>query len=93
MEKHTPEWSRPWLWRDSRFTAMQSRTLREQQNKLANSHAELLAALENIVWKLGHNETIDGDGTPTRPCRIDRGDVVIWHAVAAIAKATGQGEG
>jgi hypothetical protein len=38
-----------WLWPDHPIGKRESRRLREEHNKLVNSHAELLAALERAL--------------------------------------------
>lgn len=53
--------------------------------RACNSHYELLEALEQIVWKLGHN---GGETKETStPVSITRLDITIKNAVSVIAKA------
>lgn len=46
---------------------------------------DMLEALEQIVWKLGHNHKPEGQ--ESRPGTIDRRDATVRMAVEAIAKA------
>ncbi len=41
--------SEAWLWPDTIISKRESRELREEHNRLVNSHADLLAALEALV--------------------------------------------
>lgn len=71
--------SRFWHWPDKIIRKRESRRLREDHNKLAQEHADMLAALELCV-----EETAPGEDCPLP---ADRYNVVC----AVIARARGEG--
>lgn len=70
--KHTP-----FLWPDHVIGKRESRAIREAQNALYNSHAELLAALQGVVYWFDVVGTERGSATMAR----------FEQARVAIAKA------
>lgn len=77
-----------WLWPDRTIGKRESRVLREEHNKLANSHAELLAALELALsraesdlrmWSVKHEGSVEHQSLTTAADKYR----------AAIAKAKG----
>ena len=66
------------LWPDHVISARDSRRIREEHNALLNSHANLLAALEEMMSVFSDHEQYDEDSA-----------AVIKKARAVIAKAGG----
>jgi hypothetical protein len=58
----------------------------EANARLISAAPELLEACRQIVWKLSHNGTRDGENGPVS---IDRRDATVRMAIEAIAKAEG----
>ena len=84
-EQHTP---RSWLWPDHVIGKRESRTLREEHNRMVNVNIELLKALETLVR-----------GRPTTPPNhavLGKDSVAYMNwlafeaARAAIARARGE---
>jgi len=67
-----------WLWPDRTIGKLESRDLREEHNRLVNSHAELLSSLV----RLNASPDLDFDKLIKETCKA------IDDARAAIAKAT-----
>ncbi len=75
-----------WLWPDRVIGKRESRRLREEQNALVNSHADLLAALEKFI-DTAEMQKAGGDSM----LKIQFNGPALTSARAAISRAKGQG--
>ena len=79
------DWTRSWLWPDHAIGKRESRRLREEHNKLSNSHAELLEALSALLRQRRSRTPL------IETCDMTDAKIQAYErAEAAIAKAEGR---